>query len=50
MMDTEKYNVNDKQYSAGFGRCNANVYKRRKNQQRKEPAVLDAINKIALVK
>ena len=27
-----------------------NVCKRRKNQQREEPAVLDAINKIALVK
>ena len=42
--------VRDKKYGSGFGRCNANVRKRRKSQQREEPAVLDAINKIALVK
>ena len=42
--------MRDKQYVVGFGRCNTNVCKRRKNQQCEEPAVLDAINKIALVK
>ena len=42
--------MRDKQYGVGFGRCNANECKIRKNQQREEPAVLDAINKTALVK
>ena len=42
--------MRDKQYGVGFGRCNANLCKKRKNQQREEPAVLDAINKISLVK
>ena len=42
--------MRDNQYGVGFGHCNANVCKRRKNQQREEPAVLDTINKLALVK
>ena len=49
-MDTEKYNARENKYGAGFGRCNANVCKRRKNQQREVPEVLDEINKIELVK
>ena len=50
MMEIEKYNVRDKQCGVGFGCCNANVCKRRKNKQREELAVLNAINKISLVK
>ena len=50
MMETEKYNVRDNQYGIVFGHCNANVCKRRKNHQREEPALLDTINKIVLVK
>ena len=42
--------MRDKQYGVGLGCCNANVYKRRKTQQQEEPEILDAINKIALVK
>ena len=49
-MKKEKYNVRDKKYGVGFRCCNTNVCKRRKNQQREGPAVLNAINKIALVK
>ena len=42
--------MRDKRYFVGFDCCNANVCKRRKNQQREEPEVLDAINKISVVK
>ena len=49
-MDTEKYYVRDKRYGVGFGRWNLNVCKKRKNKQREEPAVLNTINKIELVK
>ena len=38
------------QYSVGCGCCNKNVCKRRKTQQKEEPAILDTINKIELVK
>ena len=50
MMESEKYNLRDKQYGLVFRRCNTNLFKRHKNQQREEPAVLDVINKMALVK
>ena len=42
--------MRDKQYSVGCGCWNENIYKIRKIQQQEEPAVLDAINKTALVK
>ena len=44
------YIVRDKQYSVGLGCSNANVCKIHRTQQQEEPSILDAINKIALVK
>ena len=48
MMDTE--HMRDKQYSVGFGCWDANICKRHKTQQQEEPAGIDAINKIEVVK
>ena len=42
--------MRDKQYSVGFDFWNANICKRSKTQYQEEPEVLDAINKIALLK
>ena len=42
--------MRDKQCSIGFGYWNANICKRHKTQHQEEPAVLDAINKIAFFK
>ena len=41
--------MRDNKYGVGFRFFNANVRKRRKTLQQEEPAVLGAINKIALV-
>ena len=43
------YNVREQQNSVGFGCWNSNICKRRKTEQQEEPAVLDAINTIALL-
>ena len=45
-----QYNVWYKHESVGFGCCNANICKICKTQKQEEPEVLDAINKIMLVK
>ena len=44
------YTVRDKQYSVWFGCWNTNICKIRKTQQQEYPSVLNAINKLALVK